>query len=616
MRSSHRRPLSTAVATYQPTSPPQLTRRLSDQQETIRPRRYDDQASDISRVTSFRSALAREKAASAHPGEDLGRSRAAVPSLRPSPLTPRSVVSYDPSSENPIQGRRRPSVNDSTPPISGRTNSYKSYGKSYNSSPLAKAFDFGTHNGPEAQVGIEGTDSTASNAAPSTVWDELDDLKSRIHRLELTGKLPSTSGAAVSRLSDERPPTATTTATTMSSSPKRSGGGTQATDTQSNTPSQRDAHPILLSALTKSKPFMSQGVYKALESAAFDAMALSVMMGTSGQPGPISSGASTIGSGATITDRQLRRKGESVCRSLTELCIALGEDVAQAKAPLAAPVQAAPEPQMEVPSTPTVNSMIGIATTTSQRRLSVTAADQAQPQANPKAMSKFEERRNNILNGNTVPSPRSISSTPTTPNDTTSNRRSSIIFSRPRRAATEEPEENRASTQLRSRRAGTEEPEEGRKTSLLMRHRREAVAEGDEEMTARVPSRANTEVRAARGTVRDYQSQAQAAAQEAPQTQTPSALPRKRLISSTATSRLATPASSSIAPTRRYLERSVERDNGGVSERPVENRGPQRYVSLGQNALLDRSGSLDRRRSNRDSTITLASTAATAGGYR
>lgn len=66
----------------------------------------------------------------------------------------------------------------------------------------------------------DGTESTMSTTAPSTVWDELDDLKSRIRKLELTGKLPSSSAAAMSSMAGERPRTATTTVTTVSSSPK------------------------------------------------------------------------------------------------------------------------------------------------------------------------------------------------------------------------------------------------------------------------------------------------------------------------------------------------------------------------------------------------------------
>lgn len=80
----------------------------------------------------------------------------------------------------------------------------------------------------QSTIRVEGTESTMSTTAPSTVWDELDELKSRIRKLELTGKLPSSSAAAMS--TEERPQTATTTVTTMSSSPKHGKASNSALD--------------------------------------------------------------------------------------------------------------------------------------------------------------------------------------------------------------------------------------------------------------------------------------------------------------------------------------------------------------------------------------------------
>ncbi|RYP36825.1 hypothetical protein DL767_003215 [Monosporascus sp. MG133] len=215
-------------------------------------------------------------------------------------------------------------------------------GRIFNSSPLVprpdtQKQDFQPGDGAHGQ---EGTDSTTSTAAPSTMWDELDDLKSRIHRLELTGKLPATSGAAIARASDERPPTANTNATTMSASPKRGPGSViQTAGDLTITPSLPiQSHPILHSALAKSKQFLSPDVYNALETAATDALNLTAMMGTAGQPGPISSSASSLGGGPVVTDRQLRRKADGICRSLTELCLALSEKAAQVDSQVAAPV--------------------------------------------------------------------------------------------------------------------------------------------------------------------------------------------------------------------------------------------------------------------------------------
>lgn len=656
---SHRRPLSTNVASYQPTSPPPLSRRLSDQQERSRSRHDDDRASEIVRSSTLRSTTwERDRAQSAHPAEDLYRTKTSSTSLRPSPMSARPSTRQDTGQDSYTHARRRSSVTDQNASTPVRTSTYRSsdtrhtHGRTYSSSPLVRSFDTTGHrHNTDAVHGPEGTESTGSTTAPSTVWDELDDLKSRLHRLELTGKLPSTSAAAVSRLSDERPPTATTTVTTMSSSPKRSAGGVQASEAASTTSSQREAYPILLSALSKSKPFLNAEVYRALESTANDAMALSSMMGTVGQPGPISSGGSTVGPNAPVTDRQLRRKAESVCRGLTELCIALGEDVAHSRpsqnqashvqTPSAvqhqSPAVAIVPPLTEGPSTPTVSKTFS---TLAQKRPSV-VTEQALP--NPvtspsRTMSKFEERRNTILHGSGLPSPRALTSGPTTPQDSNVSRRSSLMFPRTRRAVTEEPEETsgrRSSLHLRTRRGGTEEPEEGRQTSMLYRGRRGTVGEGEDQSRYSVTPKAYTEVNAARGPTReyteiaassrqptrDYAPQPQATVEEVVTSPT-SALPRRRFVSSSAgVSRLATPSTptaSSGLPTRKYLERSVlEREAPEAAMGRQSEERPQRYYSLSQ-ASLNRSGSLNSRRQNqnRDSTLTSISTTATAGGYR
>ncbi|KEY74174.1 hypothetical protein S7711_00334 [Stachybotrys chartarum IBT 7711] len=626
VRSQHRRPLSTAVASYKPTSPPRLSRRLSDQQDTSRKRHYeDDRASDVSRITTYRT-LAREKAASIFPGEDLIRARTFGTGLRSSPLTPRSALGHDSNNEPFIYPRRQPSVTDSGAAATApRASAYKAastvttQNKSHASSPLVRTSDQQGQTGQEAAPqGVEGTESTASTTAPSTVWDELDDLKSRIHRLELTGKLPATSGAAVSRLSDERPPTATTTVTTMSSSPKRSlAGAAQSTEVASTTSSQREGHPLLNSALAKSKPFLNPEVFRALEAAASEALALSSLMGTPGQPGPISSGASTIGTATNVTDRQLRRKADSVCRSLTELCVALGEEVIKPTA-AAPPPTTNPQPQAEAPVTPTVPKPIN--TSTAQRRLSTAGeADLAKALTSPRAVSKFEERRHNLLNGNTLPSPRSAitSSTPLPSVEVTPNRRSSLMVARSRRAGTEEPDDGRKSTILRTRRAGTEEPDEGRRTSLLIRGRRGTADGEDEELRFRAPSRTATEVQGIRSVTREYHApapapvQAQGPAAEAT-TQVASTIPRRRFVSSSAyTSRLAAPATTLNLPSKRYLERSTEREPYQGAESVVDDRG-QRQPSMGHSNFLNRATSLSSRRQARDGVPATSTT----GGYR
>ncbi|KAF5019362.1 hypothetical protein F66182_8630 [Fusarium sp. NRRL 66182] len=617
-RFTHRRPLSSVVPINQPTSPPQFRRRLSEQETTSRSRSRgydDDKASEVTRMSTYRS-FTREKAASAHPGEDSGRARGSVSTTRPSPVTPRSIIFQEPSSEHSLYSRRRSSITDNNSTVQNRSSAHKftgySHNKTYNSSPLVRSFDFQHQSNLENGNGHEGTNSTLSTTAPSTVWDELDDLKSRIHRLELTGKLPSTSGAAVSRLSDERPPTATTTVTTMSSSPKRVEKGTQNADVLNTASAHRESHSILQSALAKSKVLLDAEVYQALESAANDAMALASMMGTPGQPGPISSGASTIGSGAAVTDRQLRRKAESVCRSLTELCLALGENVTQTRAPRQSVEAPATAPtQSEAPTTPTINkTFTGF---TSQRRQSNGNNEQnlAKASTSPRTMSKFEERRLSILNGSSLPTSRMPTTTPSTPLEPVSNRRSSLMVSRSRRAGTEEPDDGRKSSLLlRTRRAGTEEPDEGRRTSLFVRSRRNTVGEeSEDESRFRTPSRVNTDLNTIRVvTQQDQTPQSQ-------QTDTTSAIPRRRFVSSNlGVSRLATPSVNTATPPRRYVERPTQQDHSnGVANKLAEERA-QHYTSLGQTTFINRSGSMIRR-PNRES-IASANPSTAAGGYR
>lgn len=158
------------------------------------------------------------------------------------------------------------------------------------------------------------TESSVSTAAPSTVWDELDDLKSRIRKLELTGKLPQSSAAAMSSV--ERPRTATTAATTMSASPKHNTVTTPLQSTIEGVPST--VHPLLHEALANAKSIVSHDVYQKLQATAQDSLQLAAM--TSFDNNGVRNGVSAA------ADRQLRRRTESMCRNLTELAIALASE--------------------------------------------------------------------------------------------------------------------------------------------------------------------------------------------------------------------------------------------------------------------------------------------------
>ncbi|KAI0448729.1 hypothetical protein F5B21DRAFT_96554 [Xylaria acuta] len=600
---SARRPLSVAISSYRSPSPPRISRRMSEQESRARGSNHD-QGERTGPPVSYRGH-------SREPHSEDLKLRGVNTPLRASPLTPRTLTYQDSPEAGSSHRRRQPSI-DRSSAVASRMTSLKqanvnySHPRAYNSSPLV------THppdpQKTDAQVNeslaVEGTDSTTSTAAPSTVWDELEELKSRIHRLELTGKLPPSSSAAISRASDERPPTAHTNATTLSASPKR--GASSAVQSAEATTVPKDSHPLLHSALAKSKDLLAPEVYDALETATIDALALAAMMGTPGQPGPISSGASNVGSNSgPVTDRQLRKKADSVCRSLTELCLALSENAGAAK----------PSSEDATVSSPTIIQFTGISGIPTQRRPSVPTNRAIELATSPRAVSRYEEKRATVLTSSALPGLRYNANMNAITDATTAGRKSSLLFSRARRAGTEEPEDGRrTSTILRSRRAGTEEPEEpspSDRKPILTRGRRATLdTGGEDESRFRTPSRAVTEVNGLRP--REYISQLPPPpVPKDADTLANSALPRRRLGSTALNTRLAQPtavttASAIATPSRRYFDRSTpSRETAPEPDKVAEDR-PQRQFSLA------RSGSLNRRVTQRQSMIATPSTATTS----
>ena len=435
-----------------------LSRRRGSDQESASGLRSVDEPGSMPQALTY-GPSAREKAA---PLGDANKSRYYGTKFTIHPCDSkgfRKSRKYPPESQVSYSGHR-PSVPE--PVLPSRPSSYRqsnlSYStpRTYNSSPLvSRTVDI--HDTPETPRAAEGTESTVSTTAPSTVWDELEDLKSRIHRLELTGKLPATSGAAISRASNERPPTATTTVTTMSSSPKRARGNS-ISPTDAVEHSQNDAHPLLHSALAKSKSLLSPEVYRALETTASDALSIAAMMGTSGQPGPISSSQSTIGGGSGVSDRQVRRKADSMCRSLTELCLALSEGRNEQS-------QAANDQVAVVPISHDSETITNIEANRLQRQ--PISTDLARVKSSPRALSRLEARRSSLLATSTLPAPRYTPSDAGTPTQSSmAGRRTSLL--------------------LRNRRGGTEEPED------------------EDDARFRAPSRAATEIGRPRNSPREF----------------------------------------------------------------------------------------------------------------
>ena len=301
-----------------PAHRPSLSRGQSSEQTPAREKRSSLQrpevANDFSTPPSLDRFSTRERtyAASAHPLE--GRYASRVSNLqKPLPSIVGRKERRDALDSLSIVGKKYSGVETYQPRGYRPRHLQNGTDHNYLSSPITAVGRQSIEQDPSPTLpkAEGGTESSISTTAPSTVWDELDDLKSRIRKLELTGRIPPSSGAAMSTAT-ERPRTATTAATTMSSSPKRN----QGQGTSPTTPSLEEPtpHPLLTSALAKVRPCLKEATYRALEATAYDAQTLA-KMATGGVSGSIPG----------AVDRQLKRKADNMCRNLTELCITLAD---------------------------------------------------------------------------------------------------------------------------------------------------------------------------------------------------------------------------------------------------------------------------------------------------
>ncbi|KAI5291352.1 hypothetical protein KEM54_005205 [Ascosphaera aggregata] len=184
--------------------------------------------------------------------------------------------------------------------------------------------------------------------ASSTVWNELDDLKLRIKRLEITGKIEPPPDSHTIRERDDRPRTAVTESPRyVIESPKRSQSAAAETTSPAEdisrsqlegsiTPSNggssgidvNQLHPLLHTSLAKVKPHVGTAVYRALQNTTQDALVLAALLGSTATG--TNSNNTGLGISLPMGDRQARRKADSVCRDLTELCLALADDIIDA----------------------------------------------------------------------------------------------------------------------------------------------------------------------------------------------------------------------------------------------------------------------------------------------
>ncbi|KAF2854054.1 hypothetical protein T440DRAFT_465071 [Plenodomus tracheiphilus IPT5] len=376
--------------------------------------------------------------------------KASFSSRRDAELSPRDFLAQF--------GQRRPSNPEAfnTPPSRTPIQAYRPSNLNYSSSrddtrdrdPRTPHIETTFENASRA----DGTESHGSTGPAASVWDELDELKTRIRKIELGGKIPSTSGAVVTQAMADRPRTANTSATTVSSSPnqqRKSNISPPESTASTHTPSTNRTHPLLRDALAKARQHISPAVYRVLEATATEALALAEMTGSAGPQGTLHSASSILG-GSNVSDRQVRRKADNICRSLTELCIAMADN----KTTLASPAMRASAAAMSRRPSVQLN---GDSPTIRQ---SIEPESNTLPGVSPsRALSRIEARRSSMLMSGTNGSYRESS----------------------------QDLQDERQNPSRLQRAGTS-----------LHRSRGSIDEEDEEETMRAPSRAMTDFRSIR----------------------------------------------------------------------------------------------------------------------
>ncbi|KAF2875511.1 hypothetical protein BDV95DRAFT_602932 [Massariosphaeria phaeospora] len=406
-------PTAARLAPAMDTNPAVSYRRASQLAATPRAQREQSPLSSANPLETPRSRLL-----------DLTPKPSVSPRARDSDMSPQQFLSQI--------GMRRSSNPDTihTPP--NRTSTYRPSNLHYSSARDTQ--DAPVDAPQETASRADGTESLDSTGAPASVWDELDDLKSRIRRIELGGKTPTTSGAAVSQAIADRPRTANTSITTVSSSPKQQRrSNTSPSESTIGTSTPHRVHPLLREALVKARQHTTPAVYRVLEATASEALELAESSGSAGPQGTLLS-ASSILNGATIPDRQVRRKADNLCRSLTELCI----ELCSVKPSLSSP--ALRNAAVVTSRRPSVQ----INGESPQVWQSIEHDINTVPRSSPsRAMSRIEARRTSILGNGLNGSPRELSQEPPTPQSNIPTRlsRAGTSLHRTRRTAEEEDED-------------------------------------------------------------------------------------------------------------------------------------------------------------------------------
>lgn len=212
--------------------------------------------------------------------------------------------------------------------------------------------------------------SPESATAASTVWDELDDLKSRLKRLEAGGgsTRPDLGSfpIATTSASRYRAPVETTAPTVVSTrvNPATSGSATPKSQVVTLTD-----HPLLEAALARAALMLEPGLYRALKASALDAIALGSTRLPHEAQDSVASAYSII-NGDTDAGHKRRLQTESLCRNLTDVCITLCDSRGRSEALQVSSSPIAPRETLSSPYIRLASSM-----STSRPRYSMSRLD-------------------------------------------------------------------------------------------------------------------------------------------------------------------------------------------------------------------------------------------------
>lgn len=228
-------------------------------------------------------------------------------------------------SRNPTPDSRLQSSQNSGFPAHHRLSASSSYHTPRDGSPIDGVLAQDDHRTPR-DGGREyggGSDSPPSNIAPSIVWDELDDLRSRLNKLEMAEQIASYADDTTPNHRGLASRATTTAPTTVSSGPRPSlPAPSMSAKTIIKTLDHEDVRAQLHDALTQAKALLEPRLFRLLETSASEALALGDLAESMSPKDAVASAYSII-NGDADNNRELLNRVISMHRSLTDLCLHL-----------------------------------------------------------------------------------------------------------------------------------------------------------------------------------------------------------------------------------------------------------------------------------------------------